>query len=71
MLFDRHLGQCLETSVYRLLSAICLITRRAVVFALASLGILLVHAPSAAECIDYADYLHWVGGVDTPLLLIK
>ena len=30
------------------------------------LGVLLVADHAAADCIDYGDYLHWEGSVDTP-----
>ena len=32
------------------------------VFLLGSLRV----GPGGADCIDYGDYLHWVGSVDTP-----
>jgi hypothetical protein len=36
------------------------------VAALAALGIVFANNPADSECINYRDYLHWVGSVDTP-----
>jgi len=33
---------------------------------LAALGLVLAYGSAVAQCIDYGDYLHWVGRVQTP-----